>query len=118
MSQHSFIRPARQAPLTRRALQTPPRAYGIRLTEVTAANREELQEALRTIGQLDAGALVVESDAGLVSNRDLMIKFAAEHSLPAVYGNADYAADGGTRFAMQPAFLMYGGNWLHMWTKF
>ena len=77
------------------SLKNAAQAYGIRLTEVTAANREELQEALRIIGQLDAGALVVESDAGLVSNRDLTIKFAAEHRLPAVYGNADYAADGG-----------------------
>jgi putative ABC transport system substrate-binding protein len=31
----------------------------------------------------------------LVSNRDLIIKFAAEHRLPSVYGNADYAPDGG-----------------------
>jgi putative ABC transport system substrate-binding protein len=64
------------------SLNNAAKAYGVRLTEVTAANREELQEALRIIGQLDVGALVVESDAGLVSNRDLIIKFAAEHRLP------------------------------------
>jgi putative tryptophan/tyrosine transport system substrate-binding protein len=77
------------------SLQNAARAYGIRLTEVKASNRDELSDALRAIGQLRVGALVVESDAGLVSNRDLILKFASEHAMPTVYGNSDYASDGG-----------------------
>jgi len=70
-------------------------ALGIRVESFGARNPEELDRALSAIEAGSVGALIVESDAGLVSNRAKILAFVAKHRVPAIYGNQDYMPDGG-----------------------
>jgi putative ABC transport system substrate-binding protein len=60
-----------------------------------AADQAELERALQGIKAMAPDGLVVAPDATLISNRAQIIAFAAEHRLPAVYGNLDFVPDGG-----------------------
>jgi putative tryptophan/tyrosine transport system substrate-binding protein len=60
-----------------------------------AQDRDDLDRALLGIAEMGPDGLVVESDAGLISDRGKIIAFAAERRLPTLYGNLDYIPDGG-----------------------
>jgi putative ABC transport system substrate-binding protein len=68
---------------------------GLVVRYVTAQDRDDLDPALRRIAEMGPDGLIVESDAGLISDRGKIIAFAAERRLPTVYGNLDYIPDGG-----------------------
>jgi putative ABC transport system substrate-binding protein len=68
---------------------------GVQPQSFTARDPVELDRALAAIAAMTPDGLVVESDAMLVSNREKIIAFAAQHRLPTVYGNPDYISDGG-----------------------
>src|SRR5436305_9168742 len=61
----------------------------------TAQDRDDLDRALLEIAEMAPDGLIVESDAGLISERGKILAFAAERRLPTVYGNLDYIPDGG-----------------------
>jgi putative ABC transport system substrate-binding protein len=82
---------------------------GVELSLFEAHNGEELHGALERIAESGAGALIVESDPLLVSNRARIISFAAKHGLPGVYGNYEYTADGG--------LLSYASNIFEIWRR-
>jgi putative ABC transport system substrate-binding protein len=60
-----------------------------------AQDPQEIDRALSDIGAMAPDALIVESDANLVSNRAKILDFVARHRLPTVYGNLDFIPDGG-----------------------
>jgi putative tryptophan/tyrosine transport system substrate-binding protein len=68
---------------------------GLVVRYFTAQDRDDLDRALLEIAEMAPDGLVVESDAGLISERGKILAFAAERRLPTVYGNLDYIPDGG-----------------------
>jgi len=70
-------------------------ALGMRMRDFVAGDADEIDRALLAIASAKPGALIVESDPMLVSNRGKIVAFAARNRLPTVYGNPDYMPDGG-----------------------
>jgi ABC-type uncharacterized transport system substrate-binding protein len=69
---------------------------------VNAANERELDAAFAAFTQLKAGALLVGSNAYFTSRRDQIVALAAQHAIPAVYDQREFAAAGG--------LMSYGTN--------
>jgi putative ABC transport system substrate-binding protein len=69
---------------------------------VNAANERELDAAFAAFTQLKAEALLVGSNAYFTSRRDQIVALAAQHAIPAVYDQREFAAAGG--------LMSYGTN--------
>src|SRR5829696_3625061 len=83
-----------------RALERAASAAGVELIATHAHDPADLEQAIETIArQAHAGLIVLPSPLGLV-NRDMIVKLAARHRLPAVYPFRYYVASGG--------FISYG----------
>jgi putative ABC transport system substrate-binding protein len=78
-----------------RAVHEGARALGLQLHILRASTASEIELAFRTFAQLRVGALLVNSDVFLLSQREQIVALAARHALPAVYGWREYAAAGG-----------------------
>ena len=71
------------------------RAKGVQLPVLKAATEGEIDTAFASLGQLQAGGLVVEADPFFFSRREQLARLASRHSVPAIYANRQYAAAGG-----------------------
>jgi putative ABC transport system substrate-binding protein len=82
-------------------------ALGTRMRDFVAGDAGEIDRALLGVAAVRPGALIVESDPMLVSNRAKIIAFAAQNRLPTVYGNRTTCPTVGSS-PMRRASMKYG----------
>ena len=71
------------------------RAEGLQLHILKATAEPEIDAAFATLVNLQAGALVVGTDAFFYSERDQLVALAARHAVPAIYDAREFVAGGG-----------------------
>jgi putative ABC transport system substrate-binding protein len=77
------------------ALQTAAPSLGIEVSPINVRDAAELERAMAFFAGLPNGGLVVAGSPNVATHRDLIIKFAARHRMPAVYFERDFVTDGG-----------------------
>jgi putative tryptophan/tyrosine transport system substrate-binding protein len=78
-----------------RDVQEAARAKGLQLLTLKASTESEIDTAFATLVELNAGALVLPSDAYLNSRREQLVALTARHAVPAIYDWREYPAAGG-----------------------
>jgi putative ABC transport system substrate-binding protein len=81
----SYVKPAEEAA----------RTLGVNLTAVAVRDAAEIERALVTIADEQAGGLIVVPDIFTVANRGLIAALAAKHRVPAIYPNSFFVTSGG-----------------------
>jgi putative ABC transport system substrate-binding protein len=71
------------------------RAKGIQLPVLKAATEGEIDTAFASLGQLQAGGLVIEADAFFFSRRQQLVDLASRYAVPASYEGRMFTAIGG-----------------------
>jgi putative ABC transport system substrate-binding protein len=69
----------------------------------------EIEAAITALGREPGGGLVVLADAFMLAHRAPIISAAARNNVPAVYGNSEFARDGG--------LLSYGPDTVDLWHR-
>jgi putative tryptophan/tyrosine transport system substrate-binding protein len=82
--------------------QAAARAVGRDLIILHASTEKELDAAFATLVQRKVGALVITGDPFFVSRRDKVVALAAQHAIPTIYVQREFAAAGG--------LISYGTN--------
>jgi putative ABC transport system substrate-binding protein len=70
-------------------------AKGVQLHILNAATESEIDAAFATVAQLQAGALVVGTDALFTGWREQLVAQAARNAIPTIYYLREFAASGG-----------------------
>jgi putative ABC transport system substrate-binding protein len=78
-----------------RAMQEAARVKGIQLPILRAVTEAEIDTAFASLGQLQAGGLVVAADAFFVSRREQLVALASRYAVPATYEGRMFTAVGG-----------------------
>ena len=78
------------------------RLLGIQVRSFSVRRSDELDNALNAAAHERIGALMVEEDSLMFSERTRIIDFTAAHALPAIYGYREYVTSGG--------LVSYGAN--------
>jgi len=82
------------------------RVKGIHLPVLKARTEGEVDTAFASLGQLQAGGLVVEADPFFNSRRQQLVDLASRYAIPATYEGRRYAAAGGlTSYGIDDADL-------------
>jgi putative ABC transport system substrate-binding protein len=76
-------------------LQAAARAKAMQLHIMKARTESEIEAALATLVQLQAGALVVPADVFFYSRGRELVELVARHAVPAIYSAREFAAVGG-----------------------
>jgi putative tryptophan/tyrosine transport system substrate-binding protein len=71
------------------------RAEGMQLPVLKAGTEGEIVMAFGSLGELQAGGLVVDPDGFFTSRRAQIVALAARHAVPAVYAHPQFVAAGG-----------------------
>ncbi len=79
-------------------------SVGIGVTPVNVRNAGEIERAITSFARNPDGGVIVTASARAVVHRDLILKLAARHKLPAIYHRRIYVDDGG--------LVSYGPNLL------
>lgn len=77
-----------------RSIQAATPSLGIAAVPARVQSSAEIEDAVRALGQA-SGGLAAMPDTFLVDHRGLIIQMAAQHSVPAIYTNRLFAAEGG-----------------------
>jgi putative ABC transport system substrate-binding protein len=80
---------------TIRETQEAARAKGLQLRILKAGTESEIDAAFATLVQLQAGALVVGTDAFFNSRQEQLVALASRHAIPAIYERRESVAAGG-----------------------
>jgi putative ABC transport system substrate-binding protein len=78
-----------------RPAQEAARVKGIQLAVLKAGTEGEIDTAFASLGQLQAGGVVVAADLFFFSRRDQLVALAARQAVPAIYAYREFAAAGG-----------------------
>jgi putative ABC transport system substrate-binding protein len=78
-----------------RAVQEAAGAKGVQLQILKAATESEIEAAFATLGQLQAGALLISADPFLSSRREQVQALAARYAVPTLDQSREFAASGG-----------------------
>ena len=78
-----------------RSRQAAARAKGVQLPVLMARTEDEIDTAFASLGQLQAGGLVVEADAFFNSRREQLLALASRYAVPTIYENGGLTAAGG-----------------------
>jgi len=70
-------------------------AKAVQLHILKAGTESEIDTAIATLVQLQAGALVVPADAFFYSRRGELVELVARHAVPAIYSAREFTAAGG-----------------------
>ena len=82
-------------------------ALGRNILIVHASNEAGLDQAFMTVMQAGIGALVVVLDPFLRIQRDRLVELAAQHKLPAIYSDRQFAVAGGLMSYGTNVFILY-----------
>jgi putative ABC transport system substrate-binding protein len=77
------------------SMQEAARAKGVQLHILNAGSESEIDAAFATLVELQAGALVIDTDLLFFSRREQLGALAARHSVPAIYYRREFVAAGG-----------------------
>jgi len=77
------------------AMQTVAPSLRVEITPVNTRDAAEIERGLTAFVRSPGGGLVAASGPGVVGNRDLIVKLAARHKLPAVYYERFFVRGGG-----------------------
>ena len=91
------------------AIQAVAPSLGIEISSILVRDGGEIERAIAALANSGNGGLIVTPSAGVSVHRDLIIKLAARHSLPAVYGNRSNVSSGG--------LIFYGPNRLDQFRR-
>jgi putative tryptophan/tyrosine transport system substrate-binding protein len=80
------------------AIQAVAPSLGVEIIPVGIRNPDEIERAIAAVVRSANGGLIVTPSAGVSAYRDLIIRLATEHKLPAVYGNRSNVESGGLIF--------------------
>jgi len=78
-----------------RSRQAAARAKGVQLPVLMARTEDEIDTAFASLGQLQAGGLVVEADAFFNSRREQLLALASRYAVSTIYENRGFTAAGG-----------------------
>jgi ABC-type uncharacterized transport system substrate-binding protein len=78
-----------------RETQAAARTLGLRILTLNASTPSEIEAAFESLIKLQAGALLVSSEAFFSRQRDQLVALAARHRIPAIYSRREFAAAGG-----------------------
>jgi putative ABC transport system substrate-binding protein len=84
-------------------------SLGLTLLSDEAGRPEDLPQALDAIVEQKPDALIIDTDALILSHRTSVIEFAAVHGLPAMYGLREFVDEGG--------LISYGPNPFDVWRR-
>jgi ABC-type uncharacterized transport system substrate-binding protein len=86
------------------AIQAVAPALGVDVRPVDVRDAGEIERDITAFAQVSNGGLIVTGSPAATVHRDLVIRLAARHRLPAVYNSGFYATSGG--------LLAYGPNFI------
>jgi putative ABC transport system substrate-binding protein len=78
-----------------RVVQEAARVKGVQLAILTASTEGEIDAAFASLGQLQAGALLVGADPFFASRREQLVALVARHAIPAIYQWREFVEAGG-----------------------
>ncbi len=78
-----------------RDVQEAARTKGLQLPVLKAGSENEIDAAFATLVQLQAGGLVVSTDAFFYSRREQLAALASRHAVPEIYAAREYPVAGG-----------------------
>ena len=84
-------------------------SLGLTLLSDEAGRPEDLPQALDAIVEQKPDALIIDTDALILSHRRSILEFAAVHGLPAMYGLREFVDEGG--------LISYGPNPFDIWRR-
>jgi len=84
------------------SVQEAARAKGMQLVILRASTESEIDAALSTLAQRQAGTLVVPGDPFFYNRRQKLVELVARHALPAMYSAREFVTAGG--------LISYGTN--------
>ncbi len=90
-------------------LQSVAPSLGVELHPIDVGEADDIDKAVATFSQLPNGGLIVAPGARAVLHRELIIKLAARHRLPAVYPFKSYVTVGG--------LVSYGANTIDVYRQ-
>src|SRR5205814_8533724 len=79
------------------------------LAAVGVRKAEEIERAIAEFARGPDGGLIVTTSTRASAHRDLIVRLAAQHRLPAVYPFRFYAAAGG--------LIAYGADWIDLYRR-
>jgi putative tryptophan/tyrosine transport system substrate-binding protein len=78
------------------AIQGSARSFGLEVRPVNARDADEIERAITALARPGNGGLIVTGAApAVVQHRDVIIKLAARHQLPAIYSDPVFVTEGG-----------------------
>jgi ABC-type uncharacterized transport system substrate-binding protein len=77
------------------AIQSAAPSFGVELFPIGVRDAPEIERAVAEFARTSSGGLIVTAGALVIVHRELIIKLAAQHRLPAVYWNRMYVSGGG-----------------------
>jgi putative tryptophan/tyrosine transport system substrate-binding protein len=77
------------------AIQSAAPSFGVELTPVNVRDAPEIERAIAAFARAPNGGLIVTGNALAAVHRDLIIKLAAQYTLPAIYFERFFATSGG-----------------------
>jgi putative ABC transport system substrate-binding protein len=90
-----LVNPNNRTELIIQGVEEAARAKGVQVRILRAGADGDFETAFASLAQLQAGALVVASDAFFNSRRERLVALAAHHAVPAIYEWREFAVDGG-----------------------
>jgi putative tryptophan/tyrosine transport system substrate-binding protein len=76
-------------------MQEAARSRGVQLRIVNATSESEIDAAFATLAELQARALIIDTDLFLFGKREQIVGLAARHSIPAISYRREFVAAGG-----------------------
>jgi putative ABC transport system substrate-binding protein len=83
------------APGLLRAIETGARTFGLATASTSVLDASAMQRAVEALARGDGGSLIVFPDAATSNARDLIVRLAQQHRLPAIYPFRYFAVSGG-----------------------
>jgi putative ABC transport system substrate-binding protein len=77
------------------AIQAVAGSFGVALSSLAASDFSEIERSVAEFARAPNGGLIVSRGAPTITHRDLIVKLAAQHGLPAVYPLRLFVAAGG-----------------------
>ncbi|MHB8270467.1 ABC transporter substrate-binding protein [Bradyrhizobium sp.] len=84
-------------------------SLGVELTPVNVRNAAEIERSIAEIARSASMGLIVTASALALVQRDLIVKLAAKHKVPAIYFQREFVDNGG--------LVSYGSNWVDQYRR-